>query len=271
MIAGHYIPAFAFKILTENDQGASPHVNLQGVAIGDGLTSPCLQVEAGPRAAYDFGIINAKVFARAKELALEASIACDAADWTAAHEHREAMETLVIDASGINKYDVRTFDSYDYMHARMDAYFNDAATKDMLHVPQQYPFGTDAGVSAALFDDVMQSQADKMPALLRRMRVLLYQGQFDWKDGPFSNEAWITRLEWEGRTGFLAAERTLWLSSSDPAAPTPLLPAGWLQTYSNLTECVINAAGHLAPMNQPVRLQTMITNFVTNTPFEVKD
>jgi vitellogenic carboxypeptidase-like protein len=269
-VAGHYIPAFAYKILTENELGTSLHVNLQGVAIGDGLTCPCLQVEAGPRAAFDFGLINSKVYAGAKALALEASAACAASDWTLAHEKREAMESMVLDASGINKYDVRTFDSYDYMNDRMAAFFNRADTKALLGVPQDVPYGTDAGVSAALFDDIMQSQADKVPVLLRSLRVLLYQGQFDWKDGPFSNEAWINKLDWDGRVGYLAAERVMWLSPVEPEEGAALLPAGWLQSYGNLTECVINAAGHLAPMNQPVRLLTMITNFVTSTPFDVK-
>ena len=44
---GHYIPAFASKILTENEQLNSKvtttniHVMLEGIAIGDGFTEPC--------------------------------------------------------------------------------------------------------------------------------------------------------------------------------------------------------------------------------------
>lgn len=270
-IAGHYIPSFAFKILMENDLGNKPHVNLQGVAIGDGLTCPCIQVEAGPRAAFDFGLISAQVFARAKGMALEASIACDASNWTAAHEYRESMEALVLEASGVNPYDIRTFDSYDYMHTRMDEFFNKKETKDWLHVPQQYSFQTDAGVSVALYDDVMQSQAYKLPFILEKVRVLLYQGQFDWKDGPFSNEVWLDRLDWNDRAAYLTADRNIWLSATESdTTQESLTPAGWVQSYGNLTECIINAAGHLAPMNQPQRLMTMITHFVSNEPFKLR-
>ena len=261
---GHYIPAFAYKILQENEMSVNPRINLAGIAIGDGLTDPCSQVETGPRAAYDFGIIDAKTFAMSKAAAIKATAACAAQNYTAAHEFREEMESIVLDASGINPYDVRTFDNYDYMHGRMDSYLNLPDTKRTLNVPEEWPFATDAEVSKKLYDDVMKSQADKFPYLLERTRVLMYQGQFDWKDGPFSNEKWMASIQWSGKPGYLAAVRKRWLT---PAADGSLELSGWVQRYGSLTEIVVNGAGHLAPMNQPLRLYDMIKRFVNNEEF----
>ena len=171
---GHYIPAFAYKILKENE-GSGTSIPLKGIAIGDGLTDPCSQVETGPRAAYDLGLIDAKTFASAKISALKASMACVSNNYTAAHEYREEMESMVLDTSGINPYDVRTFDTYDYMHNRMDLFLNMNSTKDLLNVPYEYPFLTDATVGVALYDDVMMSQVHKIPYILQNIRVLLYQ------------------------------------------------------------------------------------------------
>jgi carboxypeptidase C (cathepsin A) len=42
--AGHYIPALAGFIFDQNAQGSNPHINLQAVAIGNGLVDPLLQV-----------------------------------------------------------------------------------------------------------------------------------------------------------------------------------------------------------------------------------
>jgi vitellogenic carboxypeptidase-like protein len=271
--AGHYIPAFGFKILTENDNIAhtgNPFVNLQGVAIGDGLTDPCSQVEAGPRAAYDFGLVDLKTYASAKEVAVRTSLACAKQDWAAAHDLREEMESTVLDACGINKYDVRTFDSYDPIFDRMDVYLNQPEAKKMLHVPQDVPFMTDAQVPTKLYDDVMQSQKDKFPLMLERIRVLLYQGQFDWKDGPFSNEKWLERISWSGKEGYMAARRQRWRIKDDVEGSSTSL-AGWVQTYGSLTEVVVNGAGHLAPMDQPQRLYQMITTFVQNEQFLTDD
>lgn len=231
-------------------------------------------------------------------------MACEQKNWTAAHVYREEMEELVIEASGVNKYDVRTFDNYDYMHERMDAYLNLATTKDMLNVLQEYSFATDDGVSLALYDDVMQSQKDKFPFLLSNIRVLLYQvrsqmlvalffvqalfsiifpflsylciyiyltvcnctiqGQFDWKDGPFSNEIWINQIDWPLRAEYLSAERRVWKVTDEATGQS--VPSGWVQSYDNLTELIVSSAGHLAPMNQPSNLLSMITTFIRNQP-----
>lgn len=55
------------------------------------------------------------------------------------------MESIVIGASGINKYDVRRFDTYTYMDDRLDAYLNMPDTKAMLNVGD-HSFGTDSQV-----------------------------------------------------------------------------------------------------------------------------
>lgn len=82
---GHYVPYFAAYIMEKNDQIAnSPPatsllrggrygaagdadavkakvcVPLQGVAIGDGLTNPTLQIMSKARLAYDYGLLNGK-------------------------------------------------------------------------------------------------------------------------------------------------------------------------------------------------------------------
>lgn len=175
---GHYIPAFADKIIQENTRLSNTGntlVQLKGIAIGDGLTDPCSQVEAGPRAAYDLGIIDLKTFAEAKAYALQSSKACLELDFTTAHKYREEMEDLVISRSGINQYDVRIFGSYTY-NEKMSKYLSLPETKLMLHVPVDNKVNTDSQVSECLYDDVMRSQADKIPVLLKNnVRVLLYQ------------------------------------------------------------------------------------------------
>lgn len=67
-------------------------------------------------------------------------------------------------------------------------------------------------VASSLYDDVMRSQADKFPQLLENLRVLLYQGQFDWKDGAVQSEKWIDQIDWAGKEEYLAAERHVWMA-----------------------------------------------------------
>jgi vitellogenic carboxypeptidase-like protein len=114
----------------------------------------------------------------------------------------------------------------------------------------------------------MRSQSDKFPQLLDNIRVLLYQGQFDWKDGPAQNEKWINHVDWDGKQGYLSAPRGTWLT---PNSQDVMVPSGWVQSYGTLTELVVNAAGHLAPMDQPERLLSMISTFVEKKDFTTKE
>lgn len=91
---------------------------MAGIAIGDGLTDPCTQVQQGPQAAFDFGIINKKTFLKAQQYAAAAGrgivqccclcryhhysamfsvvcIACLEGNYSSAHDFRGLMEDLV--------------------------------------------------------------------------------------------------------------------------------------------------------------------------------
>ena len=65
----------------------------------------------------------------------------------------------------------------------------------------------------------------------------------------------------------MAAERRKWLIVDEEGGEEAKSPAGWVQAYGTLSEIVVNAAGHLAPMDQPERLYQMITTFVRNENF----
>jgi len=75
-------------------------------------------------------------------------------------------------------------------------------------------------------------------------------------------------LNWEYKNEYLDSNRMKWLTYD---TNNILEYAGWIQTYSNLTECIINNAGHLAPMNQPLRLLSMITSFINNEAFIIEE
>ncbi|KAJ6982004.1 hypothetical protein NC653_025187 [Populus alba x Populus x berolinensis] len=46
--------------------------------------------------------------------------------------------------------------------------------------------------------------------LVKKSKVLLYQGHFDLRDGVVSAEAWVKTMEWEGSGKYLMAERKAW-------------------------------------------------------------
>ena len=244
--AGHYCPAVAASILDANAaRPAARRFNLQGVAIGDGLTDPPTQVRTKPAAALAFGLIGTSEHARCAAHAEAAAEAAAAGDFAAALRSRDAMEDIVA-ASGVNLYDVRMYG--DYADGAVATWLSRADTRARLGVPPTRAFGTHPNVAAALTSDVMRSYTALVKRALSALPrgVLLYQGQFDWKDGASSNEAWLAALD--------APEVRRYLNASRVPLSTAALaePYGWVKGAGKLHDAILRGAGHMAPRDQPV-------------------
>ncbi|KAH7433413.1 hypothetical protein KP509_07G068100 [Ceratopteris richardii] len=112
-------------------------------------------------------------------------------------------------------------------------------------------------VGARLASDVPKSTMHLVEFLLNHsVPVLLYQGQFDLRDGVSSNEAWIRLLKWKELDSFYASERKVWQEDG--------LTVGYVRSFSFLTHVVISDAGHLVPTDQAYASQQMIEHWITS-------
>ncbi|KAG6396346.1 hypothetical protein SASPL_142494 [Salvia splendens] len=109
-------------------------------------------------------------------------------------------------------------------------------------------------VGEVLNDDVMRSVRYMVEFLVKKTRVLLYQGQCDLRDGVVSTVAWMKGMEWEGIGEFLDAEREVWRVDGKLA--------GYVQRWKRLSHVVVMNAGHLVPTDQPINSQVMIEDWV---------
>eukprot|EP00435_Cladocopium_sp_Y103_P074819 s29_g51.t1 len=175
---GHYVPSLGNYLL----QNPGPF-QLDAVMVGDGLTDPAVQVLTKPQEAYAFGLVDETKLKEAQSLAQEAHDLALRAEWLEAAAKRSAMEDVVKHASEINPYDVRTTEQYGWQQERMQKFFeNKSNSQDLLHIPENLTFGTSPQVEENLKADIMKSQKPHVESLLNAgVRVLLYQGQFDWR------------------------------------------------------------------------------------------
>ena len=94
------------------------------------------------------------------------------------------------------------------------------------------------------------------------LRVLLYQGHLDLRDGVAATEAWLKdkqlAADWPPLTDFLNASRKVWRIQNDSSGEV----AGYIKSFANLTQAVIQGAGHIVPKDQPVRAQKMIESLI---------
>ncbi|KAK9935322.1 hypothetical protein M0R45_022428 [Rubus argutus] len=256
--AGKYVPAIGYYILKKNDK--SNHViNLAGVAIGNGLVDPETQVGTHADNAYFSGLINEKQRSEMERYQKEAIRLAKLKRWRDATNARYQVVDMLRDMTGLpTLFDYSKKTPYHKTQWVTD-FLHDEKVKRILSVDESAVFRNCSHVvSVALYEDNMKSVKYMVELLVKRSKVLLYQGQFDLWDGVFSTEAWVKTLEWEEIGKFLAAERRVWRVRGDELA-------GYVQTWESLSNVVVSRAGHLVPADQPLNSQAMIEGWILET------
>ncbi|EGZ26011.1 hypothetical protein PHYSODRAFT_555555 [Phytophthora sojae] len=257
--AGHYIPAAAHKIHRENKAAKSRRLNLQGIAIGNGLTNTVVQSEHGldmVNNSYGVKLMDDDTLAKAKIAATQctqlvtacqtnSSVCVDAAQFC----QFNVMGAYA--AAGRNMMDIRQecteldpIMCYGDMIQRITAYLNSEAS-------------VAPDVELAFAADMMKGFEQDVAALLSdsSVRVLIYHGDADLVCNWFGGLAWTRALQWQHQDEFKAAEqRTFEVDARD---------AGNVWAYADrLTFLRMFNAGHLAPMDQPEVALEMINRFL---------
>ncbi|KAG5076237.1 hypothetical protein JHK82_054932 [Glycine max] len=252
---GKYVPAIGYHILKKNAQlHVSQRVNLAGVAIGDGLTDPETQVVTHALNAYYVGLINEKQKNELEKAQLEAVRLAQMGNWSEATDARNNVMNMLRNMTGLaTLYDYTKKARYqDYL---VEKFLNIAKVKKALGVNESFVYELCSDVvEAALHADVMKSVKYMVEYLVRRSKVLLYQGQNDLRAGVVQSEVWVKTMKWEGIVEFVNAERKIWKVNGELA--------GYVQNWKSLTNVVVLGAGHILPADQVVRSQAMIEDWV---------
>ncbi|RWR89078.1 Peptidase S10 [Cinnamomum micranthum f. kanehirae] len=253
--AGKYVPAIGYYILQQNSRlSASKQMNLQGVAIGNGLTHPVTQVATNAETAYYSGLINAKQKSELEELQVEVVRLIREGNWSEATNAKNRVLLWLENATGLaTLYDLTK--KKPYQTQIVSVLLNKEEVKEALGVAKDMVWVECSDVvGSALHSDVMKSAKFMVEELVKKSRVLLYQGQFDLRDGVVSTEAWMKEMDWEGLESFLIAERKVWKVNGEVS--------GYVQKWGSLTHAVVGGAGHLVPADQAVSSQAMIEDWV---------
>ncbi|KAK4263946.1 hypothetical protein QN277_029296 [Acacia crassicarpa] len=253
--AGKYVPAIGYHILRMNSRlNASQRVNLAGVAIGDGLTHPLVQVTTHAAHAYFLGLINERQKNDLEKIQFEAVRLIKQGNWSAAREARSSIFRLLHNMTGL----ATSFDftkKAPYKTHLVTEFLKSREVKKALGVSGSFVFKICSGtVKEALREDVMKSVKYMVEYLVTKTRVLLYQGQHDLSDGPVQVEAWVKTMKWEGIEKYLNADRKIWKVNGELA--------GYVQKWQSLANVVVLGAGHYLPHDQAGNSQAMIEDWV---------
>jgi len=166
-------------------------------------------------------------------------------------------------------YDIRlrcpsnfSHDCYNFTNAVR--YISQQAIRSKLGVPQnlkwadmEVPFG----IISAVNGDEESSYQQLLPPLLEQygIRVLCYNGQFDFAANYLGGERWMAQLEWSGQSLFNATQMTEWNVQGQTA--------GLEKSVQNLTVVRVYDSGHMVPMNVPLNALELFRTFLANEPF----
>ena len=276
---GHYAPNVAYRIHQGNLAGDKQHINLHGLAVGNGLTDPAVQypyyakmannntygVKAVPDATYQAMLDEVPACVKMIEQ-------CDHNDTSACAPAQATCNNAQIgpyEESGLNPYDVRIkceVPGLCYDFSAPTAWLDLPATRDALHVTAASAKWSSCNmkVNQMFANDWMATQEYTVPPLLAAgIDVLIYAGDADFICNWMGNKAWTVALPWDGHDAFAAAADHDWTVDGVKAGTARSAKAGG----GTFTFLQVNGAGHMVPMDQPKNALAMVKTFMSGGTF----
>lgn len=214
---GHYVPAISNYIQNQNKRNIGIHINLQGLAIGNGWVDPKIQAGSYGPYAYANNLISESDLENAQQDYETCLKDIENGNYDEAFYDCNAVFEDVLEAAGnINFYDIRKQCDpqplcYDFTD--INNYLNLASTKKMLGVPADITW-TDCNQTVYIpFEnaDFEESYRKYIPLLLAGNKsVVIYNGNEDLICNFFGTSAYLSSMQWPGQTAFNNAKNNTW-------------------------------------------------------------
>ncbi|CAG9840829.1 unnamed protein product [Diabrotica balteata] len=254
--AGKYIPAIGHAIDKYNPS-ASVHINLQGMAIGNGLTDPKYQIKYADYL-YKHGLVDLNTRDELDYLENQTI------GYILREEYQQAAESMNYDLNlislecGLDIYNYLTLVPDNSEQKYMEELFQREDLRKAIHVGNTE--FDDRNVYSNLSNDIPVSQAHLVADLLSKYRVLIYNGQVDIIVAYPMTVDYLQNLKFDSSEVYAKAVRQFWQTGKDNVI------AGYVKTAGNLTEIMVRNSGHMVPADQPYWALEMINKFARNQP-----
>ncbi|KAL2507495.1 Serine carboxypeptidase-like 48 [Forsythia ovata] len=267
--AGHYIPAFAARIQQGNSNKEGIHINMKGLAIGNGLTNPEIQYKSYTDYALnmelitqsDYDSMSQSVSECVQEIKLCGSSNSSSACSPAYNDCNGIFSNILNIAGNINYYDIRkTCEGYlCYNFSNMENFLNQKSVRQALGVGDIKFVSCSSVVADAMTIDWMKNFEVGVPALLQNgVKLLVYAGEYDLICNWLGNSRWVDAMVWSGQKDFVSA----------PFVPFRVdeVEAGLQKSHELLTFLKVHNAGHMVPMDQPKASLEMLQRWMQGIP-----
>ena len=246
---GHYVPASAYTVFTNNAKGVLPHVPLAGIAIGNGFSAPLEMVQGYADMIYNAGLLSPSEYLIAQSYQDNITAQITAEDYVGAYLTWDAFlngdSTLggawFTNVTGLTNYfNIATETPTEFVYYAQ--YVTSPAVRAAIGAGTRVFNDGNLAVELALTGDVMFSQKPRIEALLTAgLRVLIYNGALDIICGAPLTERYVPLLQWPGAAAFNATPKALW---HDPVYPGGAI-SGYARETDNFVNVVMRGAGHV--------------------------
>lgn len=281
---GHYAPAIAHKVWSKNKENDDSflHINLGGLAVGNGLTDPEEQYKWYPEMAFNnsHGIkaVSETVYETMKSTVPKCVKLIEECNAGNSFINKFACQTAFVMCNTglttpyqmtipkLNPYDIRKECGshplcYDFSHIK--TWLNSDSTKAALNVKNDAKWNTcNMGINMKFHTDWMKDFSPFVADLINAgIPALIYAGDVDFICNYLGNQAWTNKLEWDHKEDFSKAEVKEWGRREDGSV------AGSVKTSNGFTFMQVFDAGHMVPSDQPYVALDMIKTFVEGGTF----
>jgi len=283
-------------------------IPITGISLGNSMTDPITQIQYYADQAYYLGLLTSDEWKQMKEHQSTAASLVEKGQFLEANRYRGKVFNMFRNATELNTFDIRK-GSHPMNWTLMDKFLNLPSTKNSLNIygprtsylknnPGRYSskqiqeieegrertkFKTNPEVKKAMRGDIMRSTKPLVAELLKsKIKVLAYQGMFDFRDPPAGSTEWIEGLDWEGQDAFLKSKRKIWKVNGFVSGYVNSAPAGGATTKeveskasgggddgSGLTRIVMWGGGHYTPMDQPFNSLVMIRHLIDGSGLDL--
>jgi len=272
--AGHYVPAVTHKVWQNNQklpEGALK-INLQGTAVGNGLTDPSIQYKYYKDMIISTNNHKAAVGSAVHEAMVAATVPCVAAiegcnaglpgTCLGATELCNMGLLIPYTLTGMNPYDMREKCAkpplcYDF--SNVATYLDRPEVRAALGVGNRKWSDCNHAVAMEfeLAGDWMHDFQTMIPDQLENdIRVLIYAGDQDYICNWLGNQAWTQALPWSHQGDFNSTKPSNWTANG--------AAAGTIQSSNGFTFLRVFDAGHMVPRDQPQAALAMLNDFIQN-------
>jgi len=277
--AGVYVPTLAQQVVIGNQNNVQPHINLQGILVGNGVTDQVFDGNAFPSFAAGHALISQTLYSN-----LQTS--CSNEYWNATGNCAQFLGTAGQLVQDLNIYNIY-IDCYQGNNApyEMDPFerVKQRVSDSIVEVPEGEVPCIDSSVATAwLNQDSVRTALHAVSVATQQwticsnlinyqtvystvipvhqfllnsgIRILIYSGDTDMCVPFTGSEAWTTSLGIP-----IVSDWRPWYVNSQVA--------GYVKDYGTIRFATIKGAGHMVPQYRPPQALYFFTQFLADQPF----